>query len=460
VIAASSAFLAANAAAVKSPVFVLEIDGYSRKFCNAAGGRAGLGFSPWINTIDTHDVSADDLEGSSTLGDLTVTVLDYQRLLTADMPGFTFEGKKAWLKTGFPGMIYADYVTLFTGVLVDVPMANADSCYQFVARDPRVALQNVIYLTGDDGQATGSDHPKTLLGNPMDLLLSILTDYIGFTDVTDFDGDKIRAYRDEYFAGLLFEFSITSPPAAKDFIESQLMKPLGGYLRVDNLGRITPQFFRPLAGQANIVAALNQNNVTAIPEMQQADLVNVVSFRFDKSDDTGGNSNGFLSETVIIDSVSETKYGQQGQNIIECDGVRSAFQGYLTAGETARAIFGRYGYKNPRIDATTGLWTLCLLELGDLVSLSHPRVPDRTTGLLGISNKVFEVNGRTLDFNACTITLKLVDASGTQFAGRFKIAPDAIADWTAATLAQKQQYMFLTDSTGHYSDGSAGNPLS
>lgn len=444
-IAASAAFTSANAAVAKAPVFVLEIEGYSRKFSN--GNVAGLGFSPWITSIDTHDASADDLEGSSTLGNLTVTVLDNQRLITADMPLFTFEGVRAWLKTGFPGMVYSDYVTLFTGSIVNVPQANGGSCYQFVAQDPRVALQNVIYLTGDDGQPTSSDHPKTLLGNPMDLLISILTDQIGMVDNIDFDGTKMRAYRDQYFAGLQFQFSLTSPPAAKDFIEQQLMKPLAAYLRVDNLGRVTPQFFRPLAGPVTIAAALNQDNITAAPQMDQADLVNVVSFRFDKSD------NDYLAESVVIDSTSESKYGQQGQNIIESDGVRSGFQGNLTAAETAHAIFDRYGDKNPKISGSTALWTLCVLELGDLVTVSHPRVPDRDAGTLGITNKIFEILGRTLDFNACTITLTLIDASKASSFGVCRYSPAGEANYTAASAGDQTRYLFMSNAAGNQSTG-------
>jgi hypothetical protein len=77
--------------------------------------------------------------------------------------------------------------------------------------------------------ATDSDHPRTINGNPLDILLSILQTEIAMLS-SEINVAKIEQYRDTIFAGMQFVFNITDPPQALDFIQKQLMIPLGGYI--------------------------------------------------------------------------------------------------------------------------------------------------------------------------------------------------------------------------------------
>jgi hypothetical protein len=154
------------------------------------------------------EITIDELNGSSSLGQLSFEVEDHSHLITADFPNYVFEGKKIRLRTGFPGMLRSEFVTMFTGVIDSVASTDGNLGYSFVCSDGKARLSQVIWTTGDDGVATDSDHPRTINGNPLDILLSILQTEIAMLS-SEINVAKIEQYRDTIFAGC--SSSSTSP---------------------------------------------------------------------------------------------------------------------------------------------------------------------------------------------------------------------------------------------------------
>lgn len=459
-IPATSNYLAAEANNAKVPRLALEIDGYGRIFTLGDTGVAG--HYHWISAVDDHAIDASDLEGSSSLADFNLYVLDAGRAITADLAGIVLEGRKATVKIGFDGLAYADFTVIFVGVVLSVTQADMDNTYAFTLHDTRQDLAGVVFQLGDDGQPTASEHPRTVAGHPMDILLYVLETELGLTSA-DVDETKIKAYRDGPMAGMWFDFVLTQAPDAKEFLEKQIMKPLAGYLRQTWDGKKTVQFFQPLPGAITPVATLTDKTIVNLPVPGQADLINVLSMRFDQ------DGNEYLQEAVNTDDTSVTKYGMQGQQIIESDGLRSAFQAFAIASQTAAAIFARYGDKNPTLgnssssagsnDPLTVFWSLARLEQGDLVYVTHPLVPDRVGGSVGWTNKVFEILKITRKFSDWTVDLVLVDATSPANCGVYKITTDGQAAWTSSSPTDKATLMFMSDATGHYSDASPANVL-
>jgi hypothetical protein len=62
---------------------------------------------------------------------------------------------------------------------------------------------------------------------------------------------------------------------------------------------------------------------------------------------------------------------------------------------------------------------------------------------MGITNKLFEVLGRTWKFSEGTVSFTLLDASYLSTFGRFLITPNAEANYTSASSGDKATYMFL-----------------
>jgi hypothetical protein len=584
----------------KTPIVLITIAGYSRVLTQYATGVTG--HYDWIESIEdlSVNVAGSDLDGGADQAQLVFTVQDRGRAITADMPGFVFEGKQVTLKTGFPGMapvpytriqstgggstlkyyydagvsllgvsyrisaivknqgaaavtvatnffgattvippgsgfqivtmlvtgdgatdvqlrfetnasgdsldvlaydpviakvsdginlvplarrdfsswntfsgaamtltqLPEDFATLFTGSIDHVDLANSGLSYVFNCVDNKELLNEVVFQTGDDGQPTDNDHPHTLNAHPLDIVMSIF-DTVGAT----YDATSIASYRDNVFGGLQFSFVLTGAPTAKDFIEQELLKPLGGYLWTDNLGKFHVNFFFHLSSAA--VQTLVADDTVAIPDATQAELINVVTVRFDKGGGSvsaastrDNNSDKFMAEDTESFGPSVAKFGQFGQHIIESQGMRSALQGYSQAKLLARWYFLRYGMKTQQLTDCEFAWTAAMLELGDIVAYTNPFIPDRTAGVVGITSKLFEVLNRTWRFSNYTVTMTLLDASylassfgGTGFTGPALIAPDAEADYAAASSADKAKYLFLCNNSDQYSTGAAGRGL-
>jgi hypothetical protein len=421
---------------------------------------AGNALRPWLKASPQDiELTVDELNGSSSLSQLVFDVLDdpapantSAHRLTADMATFTFEGKRIWLKTGYVGMNRADLLTCFTGVIDTVDSMDGNNGYTFTCSGGMVKLDNVVYNTGDDGQPTDNDHPRTLTGHPIDILLDLLINELSMSSL-EFDGDTLRAARDSVFAGMKFKFSITSPPAARDWIEKQIMTPLGGVMWENNLGVLKFNFMWPLNGVSSVMT-LTKRDLSKTPTAGQTELVNTISYRFDKDDSSDG-SGKFLSERVEKYDPSLVKYQNlPGQHIIESDGVRAGFQGYLIAALISRLIFLRYGLKNLTFEAE-GQWKMLPLEPFDLILVTHPLVPDRVNGVFGITNWLLQVFDRKWLLSENKVQLRVVDASALLKYGQFKIAPDGTPTWTLASTYEKGRYMFYSDVTGKMSDGAA-----
>jgi hypothetical protein len=470
VISATPAYLAANTKPGKKPIFVVTIEGYSRSFSNRASigattavpttGGAGT-LVPWLveGGMEDMQVTVNDLAGSSDLADLIFTVQDRGALITADFPNFVFEGKTAQLLAGYEGLDISDFVTLATAKIDSVESTNSNQDYVFSCPDIRADMAQTIYAVGDDGAATSSDHPKTLNGHPLDILLATLETECGYL-TSQIDVARITTYRDGLYSGAQMQFTLTSPVTASEFIEKEIMIPLGAYHRTNNLGQITVEFAYPL--NDTTVFDFNPSNLVEIPEAGQADLVNQVLTKMDADDTDFAVS--WLSEY----QPSITKYGLFGQQTIESKGLRSGLNGIFLASITAFLIFLRYGLKalchgdngkNTSSNPVNAQWTAALVEPGDFVTLTHPKVPDRTLGVIGITAKPYVVMDRNWQFFAGQVQYKLVEIDFSKFK-QYLITANGEADYLAASSADQSSLMFLCNDSDQYSNGNPANTLS
>lgn len=430
----------------------------------AMGGPLGGTISPvdWLSSINDLKLTVSDLDGGADLADLVFNVVDVGAQITADMgspSNFVFEGKECRLYHGFAGMSMSDFILMFRGVINTVSSDKTNQEYQFdVSSINLKKLTTAIYTTGDDGFTTASKHPKTLNGHPLDMLVDALTQ----AGVDEIDTAKINFYKNGIFNGLEFTFTLTSAPTAKNFIEAELMKPLGLYLWEAATGLVSLNSFYPaLSGDGTYTPppvpamTLDQDTCTDIPLVTEADLIDQVIIRFD---DDGTGSSKYLSENIAVYDVSVAKYGLTDGQIIESTGLRSAFQGYYIASIVSRLIFLRYGSKNLVLDPQTLLWNACLLEPGDIIALNSPYLPNRSAGVLGFTGQTFEVLDRTWQFKKGTVQVRLLQIDIANYK-QYLITPNAEPDYTAAGSTDQGKYMFLCGPGGTYSNGNPANTL-
>jgi hypothetical protein len=572
-----------------------------------SGAVLGGANCDWLETFADLHVTISELDGTAKIDAFAFTALDYGGLITSDFPTFVFEGKQVTVQTGFPGMALSDFALLFTGVIDTVQSANDNQSYTFNCTDNLQVLTKVIYTKGDDGQPISKNNMKTLNAHPLDILTDILLNQVGLAPAT-VNQAKILGYRNGIFVAEQFQFTLDASQQADKFIETQIMKPLGGYLWTNSKGQIDVNFFykdtRPAAFFGCLIAAwtdgtgqlvaepfapgldatmsaptgatqlqlgVNNNSwgsgsgswtiavngtsytigpnnapwlftgginsaypftssgasgpvvlaVTAgnsyriqyltgllathvtltgtgnyrdatgvepqtvpqqancpdawvlqpwlrgrssqlsltddlmaqIPLAGQVTLINEVTYRFDQDPGSSGNYN---TEAVSIYNTSVSRYNQYGAQVIESAGMRAGLQGVYLAAQISNLLFLRYGMKNLTFAEVDLLWSTCILEPGDIVDVTSVHVPNRLTGVMGVSGMLMEVFDRTWDFNAGIVKLRLIDASYLATVGTALIAPAGTPDWTLASTAQKTKYMFLCNDSDQYSDGSAG----
>lgn len=468
-ITATANYLAADAKTNKEPVFIITVEGYSRAFSNVSS-VAGFGTATlvdWLVSIEDMQTTVNDLDGGADLADFIFSVQDRDALLTASFPTFVFEGKLVQLFGGYVGLDFADFVTFFTGRIDSVESSNSNLEYVFSCPDIRQDLNRSIYTLADDGGTTSSNHLRTVNGHPLDILIAALETECGLAP-TSVDEAKIISYRDTIYSGAQMSFELDAAPIAKDFIENELMKPLGAYLRTDSLGRVTVEFAYTTSSAT--VFAFTPDNLLDIPAAGQADLINQVIVRLDATSGTSGG--GFAAEKVYQSDVSISKYGMYGQQIIESKGLRSGLNGLFLARMTAFLLFSRYSSKalchgdsgkSVSSDPVNALWSAALVEPGDFVTLTHPDVPDRENGVKGVTDKTYIVMDRNWQFpignSMGNVQFKLLQFNLGTFK-QFFIAPDGEASYTSAGSTDQGKYMFLCDDSGVYSNSNPGNTLS
>jgi hypothetical protein len=610
-----------DAAAQKKPclpVYRFSVQDYSKTFVYRKTGRSQD--YAWITSINDWSVSCDPQNGSYTIDDLVVSVVDVAAAVTHDLGLLLLEGRRCTLTMGFDGLADADYCTLFAGI-VNTVTANSDQTYSFTCNDYQRLNQRLIYTEGNDGTTTttettynpshpytivtrvdttdpttsivtttahatyadtgpsgptgtflsssggvltkrvvtsrsvttgsttftvyeqvttitgfntvttitetygafalytnvivtstvnqsngtqtstltvtftesgvlgttvasdasviSSTNPRIVYGHPLDIMLDILFNQIGYA-TSDANVALIEAYRDQVFTGVEFYFSITGSVDAKDFIESQLLKPLGGYLFPNNTGQLCVGFAQPLPNSLTPVGAITPRNLEELPAIGVSTLVNVLSLRFDKDDgntttnttisNTGylAQSDNFYTPTIadLTDLTGEVAQeaatgadAVQGQLIIESDGMRSGFQGFLLAKMIANAIFAKYGFYNPVIEAPCLWFPLFKAEIADFVTITHPLLPNRREGVMGFTNQLFQVTKRSYSFDSMTVTFTLEDASGVEAFGSLRIAPNGKGGYTTVGAPDQARYIFMSGTNGKYSDGTTAGSL-
>lgn len=411
---------------------------------------------PWLVNLQDMTIAVNELDGGAEHQGFIFNVQDFEGLITADFPTFTFEGKKITLLQGFEGMAVSDFSTLFTGKIDTITADNTNLEYTFSCVD---ALQNElaksIYRYSDDGFETSNDHPRTIVGHPIDIFLKALQNEIGLSS-SRINLAKLQSFRDTPYNGMMFRFKVTSPPACKDFLQSEICKVIGAYMWTNYLGQVDLNFFYPLT--LTPVTEINSDTLIDVPLEEQADLQNQIQFRFDFSEDDDKP----LADATNIDANSYGRYGPAPLLSTDARGLRSGFQGFYHAALISRLIFLRFSTKNAMFEDSSSMINVwnpgVLLEPGDLIALTCAQIPDRELGVRGMTEKLFEVCDRTYHFDDLTVGFTLLRISFPAFQ-QFAIAPDGEPDYPSAG-GDQIQYIFMASDQDTYSGSELANNLS
>jgi hypothetical protein len=449
-IATTANFDAARSALQQQPVVVLSLPALGLTYTNRPGQPGLVPTATFLQMPAGLSQTVDDLQGSATIGQLTATVVDRDRALLPTLGSKQWYGTAATLQLGFAGLTYpTDYIVAFAGQVESIVPTDDHTGWTISIRDKNRKLTNQVYGTGDDGATpTSASNPRTLDGNPLDLVTSLLETELGIA-AGDVDTAAITALRNGRFSCTRMLFSLTKAVNAKTFLEQELLRPNGLFHFVRNTGAISVGDVLAPPAPVSVAYAFTARDTIGIPKFRQAPIYNWVQFDLDY------DGNKYLHTEEFLNTASVAKYDLQAVLQIQSQGLRTNLQGASRAGITARRIFQRYA------DAPANQITLdspslkpCIVEVGDYVTVTHPLMEDLDTGTLGWTNRVCQVLSVQPNWAAGTISFNLVDVT-RQIGSAFQYAPDTVPSWPTATAPQRQEYMFLANASSEQSDGTA-----
>ena len=458
-------------------------------FSNTSAALLGR---PLLKVPQGVEQSVRQLDGQSSIGALELEATDGGGYLTALVSGGKLEGRKVALRAGYPGMDSTDFVTLATQEIESIQTLEGTTGYKLLCKDLKRSAKEQIFGRGDDGFPISDQHPRNLVANPMDVVLMVLQNELGMGQTPSVpasawrlydpsqwdaagssnptliapnpvvDTDRILFYRNGIFAGYLFDFTLTGPLEAKQFLEYEIFHALGGYLVVLADGRVSPRFFLPPFVFSNLFS-FNDRNLTVLPGVQRQPLINQVTYRLDY------DGNNFRTELLFVEATSLQQYGLAGQGIIESKGLKSVRGGVSLAGLTATRIFRRYAGINPVTIAPTGgaptlavssQYVTLTVETGDYVFASHPMLPNFETGRRGVFNRIYEVIEKQPNYAEGSMAYSLLDTGWVSGKKLSRVAPEGTAPYTSASSGERARYMFICRAqTGTYSEGTPAKTI-
>ena len=414
---------AKNAAIAKMPIYALTLAGLwgtSVAYTTHDLARWGItgypAYEPWLKTPQGASQTIDIVNGSSSIGELQCEVVDAGGAVRQLIGQNTLEGSKATLLVGYPGLAWSDFATLHTYILYKILPSDGYTSFFFVCRDLQLLEKVTIYTHPENGEQLSDDNPWNLSGTPAEIFQAITLFALGL-QASQIDRATMvaldSAAEGNFAPWRPFQFALTQSFEAKQWLETQVFKPSGLYPVITNTGQLSLRSMRPPAAGAVPVFAFTQDNLIALPQWDRQPIVNQAIWEFDYDGSSYQNYDTFLQATSI------SLYNQGSQFSVTSDGLRSELGAFAFAQWVSDRLFRRFCGVAPAIKGGAPLLTIRAMlmtlpvSVGDYVSLTHPLMPDITTGNLGVTNRIFEVIDREPDYASGNMQFQLLDTGLT-----------------------------------------------
>lgn len=460
-------------------------------------GNGSTKILPFLYIPQGQGQTVDELTGSSSISEHEVYCID----LSGDLKGMLANkggsalGSEAIFAMGFEGMNLTDFVPLATMQVIKAGWTT-EGRVVYNMQDFQRFAKEYIWTTGgpfpwaigdpippvptgpasaSNGQPIFDGNPRYLQGNPIDLLLVAMQNELGIGQSASsqiyipgddstlinpnpyIDVPTFLKLRDGQFSGDWMEFVIKAQETGKDWIENQLLMPLGLYISTLSTGQMT---LISLTAPASIsTVSWDNNSIIGIPALERWDIVNVLQVRLNVDDsETTTAARTYKSEIEYQDSTSISQFAQEMIQQAELTGLRSRRGGMARAFILADRIFRRHANGTPVYTCKVQLRNM-QPELGDYVLLTHPKLLDLKTGLIGVTNILCQVIDRQPNFSAGNLEYKLIDTRFIELSKAVEFAPDSLPVWTSSSTVQKNTYLYICNDSGLMGDGSAASEL-
>jgi hypothetical protein len=224
-------------------------------------------------------------------------------------------------------------------------------------------------------------------------------------------------------------FRVQSESSGKDFIETQIFKPLGLYSNTRS-GRVSLGVTRPPIADEELrtLDGTNLQNVQNIiigRAVNTRKFFNMLTYNYDYSD--AGDSQ---SIDTTIDEDSKDQLGTESELAIDAEGARSDLNFQNVIAHRSNLFLSRYKRGAVEFQVETNWENGSLIESGDIVLVEDNgslQLLNFSTGERDLGSALYEVTDRSLDLKTGRAKLGLVAGVGFEADDRFAtISPSSL----------------------------------
>jgi hypothetical protein len=420
-IATTSNWQAVNAQMAKMPIYVFALSGQATAtYTTHDLARFGVigypAYAPWLKTPAGSSQTIDVINGASSIGDLTCEVLDHGGAVRQLVGQNTLEGSTVTLLAGYPGLAWTDFATLGTYVLYKINPSSGYTSFNFICRDAQLLEKTTVYTHPENGYVLSDDNPWYLSGTPAEIFQAITLAALGLS-ASQIDLATMTALdcpQENIFGPWRpFQFALVKSFEGKQFLETEIFKPSGLYQVVLPNGQLSLRSMRPPAAGPSPVFTFTEANLVEFPRWDRQAIVNQAIWQFD------AGQSGYANYETFLQATSISLYGRGNQFSVQSQGLRTELGAFGFSEWMTGRLFRRFSGADGAIKGGAPLLTVraMLLTLpvwvGDYVALTHTKMPDITTGNLGVTNRIFEVIERQPNYASGTMQYKLLDTGLT-----------------------------------------------
>lgn len=257
-------------------------------------------------------------------------------------------------------------------------------------------------------------------------------------DVAAFRLGKLRY---AFQADCTLDFLIDEPESLKEWIERELLLPVGGY-SVTRFGRLSVAFTKPpLAGQLLVTLSnenvINPQSMTVTRGLNSRKYFSEVQYYYDSNIDGEFTS---VLKRLASDAVSKTKTSVVLP--INSKGLRTDLSAETFVDRRSAYILSRYKGAAYTIKMDVNFEAIAQIEASDVVAVVDQgglKIANLETGQRDLEAQLFEVIERSMNIANGTGTVTLLSQLGYQINDRFGgISPSSLVTGGTPTVIEYQ----------------------
>lgn len=253
------------------------------------------------------------------------------------------------------------------------------------------------------------------------------------------DISAFEEIRDTWFFDTEMQFLITQEAKGKDFIEKEIMLPLGAY-SVTRRGKISMTITQPPVVDSNVQTLsidniIDPKTISVERATNNRRYFNEIQYQYDITD-----SGNFQSKRIILDSESLSNISISSVLPIDARGLKSSLQAENIIDSRGSFLINRYSNVALYLECKVNWKVGSVIETGNAVILRDEgelKIANYATGERNLGTVIFEVISCKKDPKTGVVSLGLLSGTGFYAEDRYgTIAPSSLIVPSDCTTSQ------------------------